>query len=181
MTTDQQFDLIIAKCRDIFSRKLDDYGASWRLFRPASLTDQLFIKAERIRTLEETGNAMIDDSIASELMAIVNYSIMGIIQLELGVVSHPDLNKQQALDQYDKQVKAVKSLLQCKNHDYNEAWRMMRPHSYTDFILVKINRIKQIENNNGVTSVSEGIDSNYQDIINYAVFGLIKELEKDEK
>lgn len=177
MNTIQEFDEIIRKCRKVFTDKLNDYGASWRLFRPSSLTDQLFIKAERIRTLETKGNAKIEDSIESELMAIVNYSLIGLIQLKHGAVLCPDMTNEQAASEYDLFVAETKKLLLDKNHDYDEAWRMMRTQSYTDFILVKINRIKQIEDNGGVTNVSEGIGSNYQDIINYAVFGLIKILE----
>jgi len=177
MNTIQEFDEIIRKCRKVFTDKLNDYGASWRLFRPSSLTDQLFIKAERIRTLETKGNAKIEDSIESELVAIVNYSLIGLIQLKHGAVLCPDMTPEQAASEYDLFVAETKKLLLDKNHDYDEAWRMMRTQSYTDFILVKINRIKQIEDNGGVTNVSEGIGSNYQDIINYAVFGLIKILE----
>lgn len=177
MNTIEEFNAVIAKCRNVFSDKLNDYGASWRLFRPTSLTDQLFIKAERIRTLETKGKQKIKDSVESELMAIVNYSLIGLIQIEHGAVLCPDMTKEKALKEYDRHVQATKALLLDKNHDYDEAWRMMRSQSYTDFILVKINRIKQIEDNDGLTNVSEGIDSNYQDIINYAVFGLIKILE----
>ena len=172
--TMQQFDKALADCRKIFADKLAHYGPSWRILRPSSLTDQIFIKAKRIRTLETTGEAMIDEGIAAEYPGIVNYGIMGLIQLELPYADTADITAEEALNLYDRYAAMTRSLLEAKNHDYGEAWRDMRVTSYTDFILTKIDRIKEIENNSGVTHVSEGIGSNYMDIINYAMFGMIK-------
>lgn len=169
-----QFDSELAKCRKVFADKLADYGPSWRILRPSSLTDQIFIKAKRIRTLETEGSAMIDEGIEPEYLGIVNYGIMGLIQLELPYADTADISADEALEFYDRQAALTRSLLEAKNHDYGEAWRDMRLTSYTDFILTKIDRIKEIENNCGKTIVSEGIGSNYMDIINYAMFGLIK-------
>lgn len=174
MTTAEQFDHIISKSRNLFSEKLKDYGASWRILRPQSVTDQILIKAKRIRSIEEKGVNLVGDSIASEFTAIVNYGIVGLIQLELGYADIIDTDINRTLELYDKYVEATRELLFAKNHDYGEAWRVMRISSYTDLILVKLYRIKQIESNNGHTSVSEGIDANYMDIINYSIFGLIK-------
>ncbi len=178
MTTEEQFDYALAKCRQIFEKKLLDYGASWRLFRPQSITDQLFIKAKRIRQLETTGVNLIGDDIYSELMAIVNYGIVALIQLELGFADTTDINNEKALALYDKYAKEAKILMMAKNHDYDEAWRGMRVTSYTDFILTKICRNKEIEDNNGKTLVSEGVEGNYYDMVNYAIFGLIKKNEE---
>ena len=172
--TPEQYDQVIASCRGIFAKKLHDYGASWRIMRPQSVTDQLFIKANRIRTLETKGDARVDEGIRSELMAIVNYGIVGLIQLEMGYADLADLTADEALERYDHYAAAAKQLMMDKNHDYDEAWRLMRVSSYTDFILTKIERVKEIEDNRGCTIVSEGIASNYMDIINYAVFGAIK-------
>lgn len=172
--TNAQFDAALKACRDIFVKKLDDYGASWRILRPCSLTDQIFIKAKRIRSLEEGGVAMVDEGILPEFMAIVNYGIVGLIQLELGACDSPDINATRALELYDHYAVEAKTLMIAKNHDYDEAWRGMRVKSYTDFILTKVNRTKQIEDHGGHTLVSEGIDANYMDMINYAVFGIIK-------
>lgn len=177
--TEQQFDHIISICRDLFKKKLIDYGASWRILRPQSVTDQIFIKAKRIRSLEENGISKIDEDINSELIAIVNYGIIGLIQLELKCNDSVDITTEDAISLYDKYVTITKELLFAKNHDYGEAWRNMRTSSYTDLILVKLFRTKQIENNDGQTIVSEGIDANYMDIINYAIFGLIKAYYKD--
>lgn len=168
-----QFDEALALCRKIFVDKLKDYGASWRIMRPRSITDQLYIKAKRIRTLEE-GTAMIDEGITGEFMAIVNYGLMGLIQLSKGYVDQVDISVSEAISLYDGYVIEVRRLLEAKTHDYGDAWRGMRVNSYTDFILTKLQRIKEIEGNGGVTTVSEGIDSNYMDIINYAVFAVIK-------
>lgn len=178
--TSEQFDNVIGICRSIFSKKLQDYGASWRIMRPQSVTDQIFIKANRIRSIETKGISKVDEGIRSELIAIVNYGIIGLIQLELGTAETADLNPQQALDLYDKYAGEAKSLMMDKNHDYDEAWRAMRMESYTDLILMKICRTKQIEENEGKTLISEGIDANYFDMINYAVFGLIKIEETSE-
>lgn len=172
--TNEQFDAVVASCRQVFVDKLKDYGASWRVFRPSSLTDQLFTKTKRIRTLETTGENRVGEGIVPELMALVNYGIIGMIQLEKGCVDTVDMTAAQAIDLYDRMMASTRELMLAKNHDYGEAWRDMRVTSYTDFILTKINRIKEIEDNQGCTHISEGIDSNYQDIINYAIFGLIR-------
>ena len=172
--TKQQFEHIIAICRDLFAKKLHDYGAAWRIMRPSSVTDQIFIKANRIRSIEVKGVALINEGIRSEFIAIVNYGIIGLIQLELGYSDTEDLTEQQALDLYDKYANQALELMLAKNHDYDEAWRSMRVSSYTDLILMKIYRTKQIESLAGNTLVSEGIDANYMDMINYSVFGLIK-------
>ena len=163
--TKQQFEHVIALCRDLFSKKLHDYGPAWRILRPASVTDQIFIKANRIRSIEVKGVTLVDEGIRSEFIAIVNYGIVGLIQLELGYAESADITVEEALALYDKHA---------KNHDYDEAWRSMRISSYTDLILMKIYRTKQIESLAGQTLVSEGIDANYMDMINYSVFGLIK-------
>jgi hypothetical protein len=173
-TTSQQFDQVTAICRDIFTKKLKDYGASWRILRPRSVTDQIFIKANRIRSIEIKGVNKVGEDIRGELIAIVNYSIIGLIQLELGFADADDLNVEEALTLYNKYIEQAKSLMAAKNHDYDEAWRSMRSESYTDLILQKIYRTKQIEDHEGKTLISEGIDANYFDMINYAVFGLIK-------
>lgn len=172
--TKQQFEHIIAICRDLFAKKLHDYGAAWRIMRPSSVTDQIFIKANRIRSIEVKGVALINEGIRSEFIAIVNYGIIGLTQLELGYSDTEDLTEQQALDLYDKYANQALELMLAKNHDYDEAWRSMRITSYTDLILMKIYRTKQIESLSGATLVSEGVDANYMDMINYSVFGLIK-------
>lgn len=172
--TKQQFEHVISICRDVFSKKLHDYGAAWRIMRPSSITDQIFIKANRIRSLEVKGVSMINEGIRPEFIGIVNYGIIGLIQLELGYAEKEDIKEQQALELYDKYAKNALELMFAKNHDYDEAWRSMRITSYTDLILMKIYRTKQIEELNGKTLISEGIDANYMDMINYSVFGLIK-------
>lgn len=172
--TERQFDSALARCRSIYTAKLKDYSASWRLLRPSSITDQIFIKAKRIRTLETKGNAQIDEGILGEFMAIVNYGIMGLIQLERHYVDEVDISSDEAIALYDHYVAKVRQLMLAKNHDYDEAWRGIRVSTYTDFILTKVQRAKEIENNGGATLISEGIDSNYMDMINYAVFGIIK-------
>lgn len=172
--TNRQFEEVIAECRDLFVRKLKDYGPSWRIMRPSSLTDQIFIKAKRIRSIETKGVALVDEGIRPELIAIVNYGIIALIQLEFGYSDRVDVDSEWAVREYDRQAKAALELMKRKNHDYDEAWRGMRSSSYTDLILTKINRTKEIEGHNGQTTVSEGIDANYMDMINYAVFGLIK-------
>ena len=173
MSTLDQFDSALAPCRDIFEKKLKDYGASWRIMRPRSITDQLYIKAKRIRTLEE-GEAMVNEGVLGEFMAIVNYGIVGLIQLEYGYADEVDMSPEKALELYDKNVRMTRDLLAAKTHDYGDAWRGMRVNSYTDFILTKLQRVKEIESNHGKTLVSEGVDSNYMDIINYAIFAIIK-------
>ena len=172
--TAQEFDEVLEICRSIFVKKMQDYGASWRIMRSQSVTDQIFIKANRIRSIETKGIAKVDEGIRSELIAIVNYGIIGLIQLELGVAETADLSVERAVELYNKYANEAKMLMMDKNHDYDEAWRLMRTESYTDLILMKIYRTKQIEENDGKTLISEGIDANYFDMINYAVFGLIK-------
>lgn len=172
--TKQQFEHVIAICRDLFAKKLHDYGAAWRIMRPSSVTDQIFIKANRIRSIEIKGVTLVNEGIRPEFIAIVNYGIIGLIQLEQGYAETNDMTEQQALEQYDKHAKAALELMLAKNHDYDEAWRSMRITSYTDLILMKIYRTKQIEALSGNTLVSEGIDANYMDMINYSVFALIK-------
>ena len=176
--TDSQFDAALRRCREVFSHKLADYGASWRILRPEAVTDQLFIKAKRIRTLEITGESAVGEGILPEFIAIVNYSIVGIIQLEHGFADKKDMTAGQALALYDEVAARARALMKAKNHDYGEAWRSMRVLSYTDLILTKIERTKEIEDHNGRTSVSEGIDANYMDMLNYAVFGIIKLTEE---
>ncbi len=172
--TKQQFEHVIANCRELFAKKLHDYGAAWRIMRPTSLTDQIFIKANRIRSIEIKGVTLVDEGIRSEFIAIVNYGIIGLIQLELGYAECADMTEEEALALYDKYAKQALELMLTKNHDYDEAWRSMRISSYTDLILMKIYRTKQIEGHEGRTEVSEGVDANYMDMINYSVFGLIK-------
>lgn len=172
--TKKQFEHVIAICRDLFAKKLHDYGPAWRILRPASLTDQIYIKANRIRSIETKGVNLVDEGIRGEFIAIVNYGIVGLIQLELGFAEAADISKDEALALYDKFSREALELMMVKNHDYGEAWRGMRISSYTDLILMKIYRTKQIETLAGNTLVSEGIDANYMDMINYAVFGLIK-------
>lgn len=172
--TEEQFKLIMAKCRDTFSKKLHDYGCAWRIMRPISVTDQILIKANRIRSLEVKGVSLVGEGIYPEFMAIVNYGIIGLIQLEFGYAEREDMTDEEALANYDKYAQNALELMLRKNHDYDEAWRAMRVSSYTDLILMKIYRTKQIEGNGGKTLVSEGIDANYMDMINYSVFGLIK-------
>ena len=172
--TKQQFETVIAICRELFTNKLKDYGASWRIMRPQSVTDQIFIKANRIRSIEIKGFSKVDEGIRSEFIAIVNYGIIGLIQLKHGYADSMDISEAQIIELYDSYMTETKELMYAKNHDYDEAWRSMRISSYTDLILMKIYRTKQIENHNGETLVSEGIDANYMDMINYALFGLIK-------
>ncbi|MDR4931103.1 DUF1599 domain-containing protein [Segatella baroniae B14] len=172
--TEQQFREIMQECRTLFEKKLHDYGASWRILRPSSLTDQLFIKAKRIRSLEIQRESLVGEGIRPEFIALINYGIVGLIQLENGFADQIDMTPKQAIALYDKHAQEALELMLKKNHDYNEAWRSMRTTSYTDFILTKIERVKEIENIQGATLVSEGIDANYMDIINYAVFGAIK-------
>ncbi|MCL2650973.1 MAG: DUF1599 domain-containing protein [Candidatus Azobacteroides sp.] len=174
MNTNEQFDHVICLCRELFEKKLNDYGASWRIMRPQSITDQIFIKANRIRSLETKGTNLIDEGIKSEFIGIVNYGVIGLIQLELGYSDTVDISEKQALELYNKHITASKELMYAKNHDYDEAWRSMRISSYTDFILTKIYRTKQIESKEGKTLISEGVDANYMDMVNYALFGLIK-------
>lgn len=177
--TNKQFENVIAQCRELFEKKLKDYGPSWRILRPESVTDQIFIKANRIRSLEIKGTSKVNEGICPEFTAIVNYGVVGLIQLALGFSDTTDITNEEALSLYDKYITETKELMYAKNHDYGEAWRSMRISSYTDLILTKIYRTKQIESNAGKTLVSEGVDANYMDMINYALFGLIK-LEEGE-
>ncbi|KGI60858.1 DUF1599 domain-containing protein [Prevotella sp. S7 MS 2] len=172
--TEEQFKNIMRECRTLFEKKLHDYGASWRILRPSSLTDQLFIKAKRIRSLEIKKESRVGDGIRTEFVALINYGIIGLIQLEKGFADSIDMTPTDALALYDRHAEEALNLMLKKNHDYDEAWRDMRTSSYTDFILTKIERVKEIEDIGGETLVSEGIDANYMDIINYAVFGAIK-------
>lgn len=172
--TNQQFDEVAALCREIFSKKLTDYGASWRILRPESVTDQIFIKANRIRSLEVKRVSRVEEGIFPEFVGIVNYGIIGLIQLQMGYAETIDMTPEQALKHYDSFLQQAKELMGAKNHDYDEAWRSMRVSSYTDLILMKIYRTKEIESNQGRTLISEGVDANYMDMINYAIFGLIK-------
>jgi hypothetical protein len=172
-TTSQEYDKVISICRTLFVNKMKDYGSAWRILRLPSLTDQIYIKAQRIRSLQENEVRKVDEGEASEFIGIINYSIMALIQLELGTVEQPDLDVEKATWHYDAKSNETKELMENKNHDYGEAWREMRVNSLTDLILQKLLRVKQIEDNKGKTLVSEGIDANYQDMINYAVFALI--------
>lgn len=176
--TERQFREAMKACRDIFQKKLYDYKPSWRMLRPSSLTDQLFIKAKRIRSLEIKKESKVGEGILPEFMALINYGIVGLIQLREGFVDEIDMTNDDAMALYDEFSKMCLDLMMKKNHDYDEAWRGMRVSSYTDFILTKIERIKEIENHDGETLVSEGIDANYMDIINYATFGVIKLTER---
>ena len=176
--TSQQYDHVIKICRDLFQKKMSDYGSAWRILRLPSLTDQIFIKAQRIRGLQQNAEQKVDEGQESEFIGIINYCVMALIQIEFGVVEQPDLDTVTALKHYDRKIAETKTLMENKNHDYGEAWRDMRVSSLTDLILQKLLRVKQIENNQGKTLVSEGIDANYQDMINYAVFAMIH-LDKD--
>ncbi len=171
--TVEQYTKVIANCREIFEKKTKDYGTAWRILRPTSLTDQIFIKAQRIRTLQETGENKVGEDIEDEFYAIVNYCIMALVQLESTNDMEIELKSNQAITLYDEYSKNALSLMEKKNHDYGEAWRDMRVSSLTDLILMKLLRVKQIENNEGKTLISEGIDANYYDMLNYAVFALI--------
>lgn len=171
--TSKQYDAVIAKSRDLFINKMSDYGSAWRILRLPSLTDQIYIKAQRIRGLQENNVRKVDEDEASEFIGIINYGVMALIQLEKGVVDQPDMKVEEATKLYDKKVALTKQLMMDKNHDYGEAWREMRVSSLTDLILQKLLRVKTIENNQGKTLVSEGIDANYQDMINYAIFAMI--------
>jgi len=172
--TEQQFNHVIAICRDIFEKKMHDYGTAWRILRASSMTDQIFIKAQRIRSIEIKGISKIDEGVRDEFIGIINYAAMAIIQLELGIADKPEMNKDEALALFIEKLNQAKSLMLNKNHDYDEAWRHMRISSFTDLILMKLHRTKQIEDNQGKTLISEGIDANYLDMINYAIFALIK-------
>lgn len=172
--TAEEYDRIIAKCKDIFTKKMKDYGTAWRILRASSLTDQIYIKAKRISTLEQVANSKIDEGIIPEYIGIINYCVMGLIQLELGPSEEAEMAHDKTIQLYDRYVGETKRLMEAKNHDYGEAWREMRTSSLTDLILMKLLRTKQIEDNKGKTITSEGIDANYQDMLNYAVFAMIQ-------
>lgn len=178
--TSSQYDAVVAECRSLFINKMKDYGCAWRILRLPSLTDQIFIKAQRIRGLQENEVRRIDEGEVPEFIGIINYSVMALIQLEKGVAQQPDLNEEEISNLYDQIIARTKALMEDKNHDYGEAWREMRVSSLTDLILQKLLRIKAIENNKGKTIVSEGIGANYEDMINYAVFALIHIHENSE-
>nr|MBD5378010.1 DUF1599 domain-containing protein [Bacteroides sp.] len=180
MSTIEEYNRELEACRKVFSAKLRDYGASWRIMRPATLTDQMFIKAKRIRTLQSE-EARVAEGVAPEFVALVNYGIMALIQLELEPTVSVDIDAARAEELYDKHSASTRSLMEAKNHDYGEAWRDMRVSSITDMILTKLLRNKEIEDNNGMTLVSEGVDGNYADIVNYALFSLIHLRAEDEQ
>ena len=181
MKTSQQYDKIIKLCKGIFVNKLKDYAPAWRILRLESLTDQIYIKANRIRSIEILGEAKVDEGTKDEFIAIVNYAIIALIQYKLGVADKIDISAEEATKLYDNFFQNAKQLMHRKNHDYGEAWRLMRISSFTDLILMKIFRTKQIEDNKGKTIISEGIDANYYDMINYSMFALIKFMEQEEK
>lgn len=172
--TARQYDHAVARCKDIFLKKMQDYGTAWRILRPSSLTDQIFIKAQRIRSIEEKREQKVSEGVESEFIGIINYAAMALIQISLPDNAPMELDHAEGVAMFDKQIAEARSLMLNKNHDYGEAWRDMRVSSMTDLILMKLMRIKQIEDNNGATLISEGVDANYFDIINYAVFALIK-------
>ncbi len=174
MNTNQQYDKVISQCRKVFSDKLKDYGASWRIFRPTSLTDQIYIKANRIRNIQIKGSHEVDEGITPEFIGIINYSVIALIQLELSFGEAANLSPEKCLELYDKYTSSAHELMKKKNSDYGEAWRNLRISSMVDLILTKILRLKQIEDNNGKTIASEGPDANYYDILNYAVFSMIR-------
>lgn len=172
--TSQEYDSVIAVCRSLFLKKTNDYGTAWRILRPSSITDQIFIKAQRIRTLEEKGISKVGEDVTSEYIGIVNYCLIAMMQLELSSDDPNELESERVQVLFDQKVNQTKELMFAKNHDYGEAWRDMRLSSLTDLILMKILRVKQIEDHLGQTLASEGVGANYQDMLNYAVFALIK-------
>lgn len=180
-TTSSQYDAAIKLCKDLFLKKMKDYGTAWRNLRPTSLTDQIFIKAQRIRSIEDKGTQMVDDDIKGEFIGILNYSVIALTQLELGNSSELNLPIEEGKKHFEKHIAYAKKLMENKNHDYDEAWRQMRISSITDLILMKILRLKQIEDNKGETLISEGREANYYDMINYSVFSLIKIDESTNK
>lgn len=171
--TSEQYDAVVTTCRNLFINKMKDYGSAWRVLRLPSLTDQIFIKAQRIRKLQENEVRKVDEDEKSEFIGIINYSVMALIQLDKGVVAQPDFGVEEATELYDEKIAETKALMMNKNHDYGEAWRDLRVSSLTDLIIQKLLRVKQIENNKGKTLVSEGIDANYQDMINYSIFAVV--------
>lgn len=180
-STLKQYEVVVARCRELYRKKMADYGPSWRILRPSSVTDQLFIKVKRIRTLQVNGTSRVGDDIWTEFVAIVNYGFIGLIQLELGYSDDIDMTASDALKMYDHLASETKELMVAKNTDYGEAWRDMRISGITDIILTKVQRVKEIERHNGSTTVSEGIGSNYQDMINYAIFALIRHDEGSDE
>lgn len=176
--TSKQYDKVINNCRELFVKKNSDYGTAWRILRASSLTDQIFIKANRIRTIQQTGENKVGEAIDNEFVGIINYCIMALIQIDLGNDDRMELKSLETINFYDRFSAEAKELMESKNHDYGEAWRDMRISSLTDLILMKILRVKQIEDNKGKTIVSEGIDANYFDMLNYAIFSLILIKEK---
>ncbi|MBK9283507.1 MAG: DUF1599 domain-containing protein [Sphingobacteriaceae bacterium] len=172
--TSQQYDSAISQCKDIFLKKMKDYGTAWRNLRPSSITDQIFIKAQRIKSIEEKGTQKIKDDIKGEYVGIINYCLIALMQLDLQNDERMEMPVAEIEAMYDKHVLITKKLMLDKNHDYGEAWRDMRVSSLTDLILMKIFRVKQIEDNKGKTIISEGVDANYMDMINYSVFALVK-------
>jgi hypothetical protein len=172
--TFKQYDTALNSCREVFMAKMHDYGTAWRILRTTSITDQIYIKASRIRSIEEKGESRVNEGVRPEFVGMINYSLMALIQLELGTAEETHLDAEIVEAKYDHYVIKARSLMSDKNHDYGEAWRQMRISSLTDIILMKLLRIKQIEDNNGLTIMSEGLDANYLDIINYSAFALIK-------
>ena len=177
--TNQQYDEVIEKCKNIFFKKNKDYGTAWRVLRTISVVDQIFIKAQRIKTIQEAKHQKIDDGIRGEFKGIINYCVIGLIQLDLPDNAPEDLGEEEVEKLYQKYIDRAKALMQNKNHDYGEAWRSMSQQSLVDLILMKLHRVRMILNNEGKTLISEGIDANYNDIINYAVFALILDGEKN--
>jgi hypothetical protein len=171
--TSKEYDAVVQVCQELFTKKMKDYGCAWRILRLPSLTDQIFIKAQRIRGLQQNAIQKVDEDAASEFIGVINYCVMALIQIEKGVVEQPDMSFDEVVTLYKDKISITKQLMMDKNHDYGEAWRDMRVSSLTDLILQKLLRVKQIEDNAGHTLVSEGIDANYQDMINYAIFALI--------
>ncbi len=176
--TSQQYDTIISQCRDIFQKKNMDYGTSWRIMRSSSITDQIFIKAQRIRSIEQKGIQKVQEDIKDEYVGIINYCVIGLIQLSLPVSDEVEMESGRVMQLFEQEVASTKTLMENKNHDYGEAWRDMRINTFTDLILMKLFRVKQIEDHQGTTIISEGIDANYRDMLNYAVFALIRSNEK---
>lgn len=172
--TGEQYEQVVEYCRDIFLKKQHDYGPAWRVLRTSSLTDQIYIKANRIRSIQQKGKSKVNEGIIPEFVGIVNYAVMALVQLELGVVEEPDIDPETSVELYNRFIYQARDLMLDKNHDYGEAWRNMRVSSLDDIILMKLLRVKQIEDNKGKTLISEGLDANYYDIVNYAVFALIK-------
>lgn len=176
--TSKQYDTAVSACKDIFINKMKDYGSAWRVLRPSSITDQIFIKTQRIRSIEEKGTQMVEDGVREEFIGIINYAVIALTQLELGLQGNLHLSVDEGKKYFEKHITVAKKLMENKNHDYDEAWRQMRVSSITDLIMMKILRLKQIEDNKGQTIISEGLEANYYDMINYAMFALIRVDEK---